>query len=143
MNKKNVKDSMLSIQKITPENFTPTMGAYSHGLVVPVGDSNLIFITGQIAMDKDGNVISDDIEEQTKFVFENIGEILKASKASFEDVVKAQIFLTDITDFPKVSPIRNEYFSKSEPVSTLVEVSSLVKQGCKIEIEVIAITPRI
>ena len=45
----------------------------------------------------------------------------------------------DINDFAKVSPIRNKYFANSKPVSTLVEVNSLVKKGCKIEIEVIAI----
>ena len=66
-------------------------------------------------------------------------KILKEANSSLDDVVKAQIFLTDINDFSKVSPIRNKYFANSKPVSTLVEVNSLVKKGCKIEIEVIAI----
>lgn len=127
-------------EKITPNSFTPTMGAYSHGMSVGIGNSKWVFVTGQIAMDKEGNVVSSDIEVQTKFVFENIKTILSDAGASIDDVVKAQIFLTDISDFSKVSPIRNEYFKISEPVSTLVEVSSLVKEGCKIEIEVIAIT---
>ena len=56
-----------------------------------------------------------------------------------DDAVKATIYLTDINDFSQVSPIRNKYFSKSEPVSTLVEVNKLVKEGCKVEIEVIAV----
>lgn len=128
--------------KLTPDSFTPTMGAYSHGMKVEIGDTNWIFVTGQIAMDSNGDVVSDDIEIQTKFVFENIKKILSEASASFDDVVKAQIFLTDINDFSKVSPIRNEYFENSEPVSTLVEVSSLVKEGCKIEIEVIAIAKK-
>lgn len=127
-------------QKIKPESFTPTMGAYSHGLKVVSGDASWVFVTGQIAMDANGNVVSEDIEVQTRFVFENIRKILHDADASLDDVVKAQIFLTNINDFSKVSPIRNEYFSKSSPVSTLIEVSSLVKNGCKIEIEVIAIS---
>jgi reactive intermediate/imine deaminase len=125
--------------KITPREFTPTMGAYSHGLKVITGDAKWIFVTGQIAMDSNGEVVSNDIEKQTKFVFENIKSILEEAGASFADVVKTQIFLTDINDFSKVSPIRNEYYEDSEPVSTLVEVSALVKKRCKIEVEVIAI----
>ena len=96
--------------KITPESFTPTMGAYSHGLKVKTADCSWIFVTGQIAMDKNGEVVSDDIEVQTRFVFENITKILCDAGASMDDVVKAQIFLTDINDFAKVTPIRNEYF---------------------------------
>lgn len=59
--------------------------------------------------------------------------------ASLDDVAKTTIFLTDINDFPKISQVRNKYFKKSEPVSTLVEVNKFVKDGCKVEIEVIAV----
>ena len=125
--------------KIAPSNFTPTMGAYSHGYTVDVGDARFVFVTGQIALDEKGEVVSDDVEEQTRFVYDRIGRILSEAGASFADVVKVQLFLTDISDFGKVSPIRNEFFAESEPVSTLVEVSSLVHPGCKIEIEVVAV----
>jgi 2-iminobutanoate/2-iminopropanoate deaminase len=128
-------------RQITPPNFTPAMGAYSHGLSVDVKNARMVFVTGQIALDSSGNVVSENIEEQTRFVFENIRKILNDAGAGFKDVVKAQIFLTDINDFAKVSPIRNEYFGESKPVSTLVGVSALVKPGCKVEIEVIAMTP--
>lgn len=127
--------------KITPKNFTPTMGAYSHGYTADIGDARFVFVTGQIAMDENGDVVSDDIEVQTRYVFDRIGRILEEANAGFEHVVKTQIFLTDISDFGKVSPIRNEFFEVSEPVSTLVEVQALVKEGCNIEIEVIAIAP--
>jgi enamine deaminase RidA (YjgF/YER057c/UK114 family) len=53
--------------------------------------------------------------------------------------VKAIIYVTHIEDFAKISPIRNEYFAKSKPVSTLVKINKTVKDGCDIEIEVIAI----
>ena len=126
-------------ESLMPEDGAEIMGAYSHGLKVDVGDKEMIFVTGQIAQDKNGNVVCEDIEGQTEYVFECIQKILKEANSSLDDVVKAQIFLTDINDFSKVSPIRNKYFANSKPVSTLVEVNSLVKQGCKIEIEVIAI----
>ena len=127
-------------ESLLPNDAAEIMGAYSQGLKVDLGNNcEMIFVTGQIAQDKNGNVVCDDIEGQTEYVFNCINDILKEANASLDDVVKTQIFLTDINDFSKVSPIRNKYFANSKPVSTMVEVSSLVKKGCKIEIEVIAI----
>lgn len=127
-------------ESIIPSGSAEIMGAYSHGLKVDLGNNKeMIFVTGQIAQDSEGNVVCDDIKGQTEYVFESIQKILAEVGSSLDDVVKAQIFLTDMNDFSLVSPIRNKYFEKSKPVSTLVEVSSLVKKGCKIEIEVIAI----
>lgn len=126
--------------KINSDQFAQRLGAYSHGYVVEIGDAKLIFTTGQIALDKDGNVLyPDDPARQTEFIFEALQTILQKSGASLDDVVKTTIFLTDINDFPTISPIRNAYFKNSEPVSTLVEVSKLVKPGCRVEIEVIAV----
>jgi len=125
---------------LNPENFTNIMGAYSHGIEVDVGDSKMIFVTGQIAMDQNGNAVApDDITKQTEFVFQNIQKILQSADSSLDDVVKAVIYVTDISKFKDISTIRNKYFEKSKPVSTLVEISKTVKEGCDIEIEVIAI----
>lgn len=129
----------MQIKKLDPTSFTPRMGAYSHGIQVSLLGADLIFVTGQIALDKEGNVISGSVEDQAEFVFQNIRTILAEAGADMSMVVKAQIFLTDISDFSKISPIRNKYFGASEPASTLVEVSSLVKEGCRIEVEVIAV----
>ena len=126
-------------ERLSPKDGAEIMGAYSHGIKVDIGDKEMIFVTGQIAQDANGNVVCEDIEGQTEYVFNCIQKILNEANSSLDDVVKTQIFLTDINDFSKVSPIRNKYFANSKPVSTLVEVSSLVKKGCKIEIEVIAI----
>lgn len=127
-------------QTLSPKNFTQVMGAYSHGLKVDIGDSEMIFVTGQIAMDKNGKAIApDDIIKQTEFVFENIQAILNEANASLDDVVKAVIYVTDISKFKDISAVRNRYFEKAKPVSTLVEINKTVKEGCDIEIEVIAI----
>ncbi|OGG24560.1 hypothetical protein A3A79_05240 [Candidatus Gottesmanbacteria bacterium RIFCSPLOWO2_01_FULL_43_11b] len=126
--------------KINASDFAKRLGAYSHGYKVEVGDAEIIFTTGQIALDKKGEVLyPDDPVKQTEFIFESLQKILHQSGASLDDVVKTTIFLTNIRDFPKISPVRNKYFKNSEPVSTLVEVNKLVKEGCKVEIEVIAI----
>ncbi|HWQ60007.1 MAG: RidA family protein [Candidatus Moranbacteria bacterium] len=127
-------------QQINPENFTEIMGAYSHGLRVDIGDSEMIFVTGQIAMDKHGNPVApDDIVKQTEFVFQNIVRILEAGGSSIDDVVKAVIYVTNISDFKEISTVRNRYFANCKPVSTLVEINKTVKEGCDIEVEVIAI----
>ena len=130
-------------QVLNPENFTHVLGAYSHGVKVDVGDSEMTFVTGQIAMDENGSAVApNDIMKQTEFVFENIQKILGEGGASLDDVVKAVIYVTDISQFKKISEIRNRYFANAKPVSTLVEINKTVKEGCDIEIEVIAVKKR-
>jgi len=126
--------------RINPANFTKTVGAYSQGLKVDLGDKALVFVSGQLAMDAEGNPVAPgDFGAQTRYIFENIKRILGEAGAALEDVVKVQIFVTDITKFPQVSAVRNEYLSDIKPVSTLLEINRTVREGCEIEIEVTAI----
>ena len=63
---------------LNPKNFTHIMGSYSHGVKVDVGDSEMIFVTGQIAMDEEGNAVApNDIVKLTEYVFQNIQKILQ------------------------------------------------------------------
>lgn len=127
-------------KQINPKDSAEIMWAYSHGLEVDVGDSKMIFVTWQIAMDKNWNSIApDDIEKQTEFVFESIQNILIEADSSLDDVVKVVIYVTRMSDFSKISPIRNKYLINSKPVSTLIEINKTVKNWCDIEIDVIAI----
>ena len=131
---------MRRVDKIEPRNFAPSFGAYSQGIKVPLLGADLIFVSGQVAMDENGNVVGPgDAQKQTECIFENIKKVLAEAGASLEDVVKAQIFVTDINDVPQVSAVRNRYFDQNKPVSTLVEVGNLVKEGFCVEIEVIAV----
>lgn len=126
--------------KINSTEFAQRLGAYSHGYKVEIGDTVLIFTTGQIALDKNGQVLyPDDPAKQAEFIYESLQKILNQAGANLDDVVKTTVFVTDMNDFPKISAIRNKYFKVAEPVSTLVEVKNLVKPGCRVEIEVIAI----
>lgn len=116
------------------------MGFYSPGISVDVGDSRFIFVTGQIARHPDGNAVAPgDFKTQTEFIFQKIKAILEEGNASIDDVVKAVIYTTDVTKFKEISEVRNKYFVKAKPVSTLVEITNTVRQGCDVEIEVIAI----
>jgi 2-iminobutanoate/2-iminopropanoate deaminase len=68
-----------------------------------------------------------------------IKEILKESWTTLENVVKVVIYVKNISDFSKISKIRNKYLASSKPVSTLVEISNTVREWCDIEIDVIAV----
>ena len=129
----------MSNKKINPVSLRIPTKAYSQGILVPCGNTNLIFVTGQLPQDVDGKIIHiGDPESQTRLVFSRIGDILKEADMSFDDVVKLQIFVKDIGDAKIVSSIRNELFSVSKPASTLVESSGFVKEGCCLEIDVVA-----
>jgi len=130
----------IMIENIYPEDWQQTRGFYSPAKKIDLGNAYLIYVSGQ-QVDKNENneAITEDIEEQTELVFQAIEKILKAANASIDDVVKAQIFLTNINDFLRVSAIRDKWFAKNKPVSTLVEVNAMTRKGAKIEIEVTAV----
>ena len=94
----------------------------------------------QVAIDKDGEVVApEDIVGQAEFVYQALEKILNEAGASLDDVVKTTVYLTSMNEFQQFSEVRNKYFKNAEPVSTLVEVSKLVKPGCVVEIEVVAV----
>jgi 2-iminobutanoate/2-iminopropanoate deaminase len=127
------------IENIYPEDWQNTRGIYSPAKKIDLGNSFLIYVSGQqVAKNENNEAITDDIEEQAEFVFQAIDNTLRAADATIDDVVKAQIFLTDINDLKKVSAIRDKWFVKSKPTSTLVEVNAMTRKGAKIEIEVTA-----
>lgn len=131
------------IEDIYPQNWQETRGVYSPAKKIDLGNAYLIYVSGQqVGKNENNEVTTEDIEEQTEHVFQAIERILRAADASIDNVVKAQIFLTDINDFTKVSAIRDKWFANNKPVSTLVEVSAMTRKGAKIEIEVTAIAKK-
>ena len=129
----------MSNQKINPISLRIPTKAYSQGVLVPCGESKLLFVTGQLPQDIEGKIILiGDPEGQTKVVFSRISNILEEAGMSFDDVVKLQIYVKDISYAKIVSAIRDELFLVSKPASTLVEVSGFVKEGCCVEIDVVA-----
>lgn len=132
---------MGEFERLQPSGeFSSLMGAYSHGIKVPLPGADLIFLTGQKSMDSQGVILHPgDVEKQTDFIFQNIIRLLAEAGATLEDVVKAQIFVLNMQDFPKISAVRNRYFEKIRPTSVMVEVSGLSKKGCLLEIAVTAV----
>ncbi|MCA9337333.1 RidA family protein [Candidatus Saccharibacteria bacterium] len=130
------------IQDIVPGDYK-TRGSYTPAKKVDLGNFYQIYVSGvQAPKDDNHRVVTDDVEEQTKLVFEDISKILGQAGATLDDVIKAVIYITDMNDFDKISAIRGEYFKNAMPVSTLVEVNGMTRVGAKIEIEVTAIVKK-
>lgn len=108
------------------------LGPYSHATVV----NDLVFTSGQIPLTLDGNIVSDDVQEQTKQVLENLTVVLQEAGSDLDSVVKATIFISDMNNFQKINEIYGDYFGKYQPARSSVEVARLPKD-VKVEIELI------
>jgi 2-iminobutanoate/2-iminopropanoate deaminase len=101
---------------------------------------NLLFVSGFVPVDGEGRLVGgDDVVVQVRQVFANLGAVLAAAGATFADVVKVTVYLTDIADRARINPVRQEIFGDTRPASTLVEVSALVVPGAKVEIDAVAL----
>ncbi|MFQ6110577.1 MAG: RidA family protein [Nitrospinota bacterium] len=112
---------------------------YSHGWKAEGGTT--IYVAGQVAQDPTtGELVgAGDIKAQTRQVFENLMSVLSAAGASFKDVVKLTIFITDMSLREQFNEVRTEFLGGHLPASTFVEVGSLVRKEWMIEIEAIAV----
>lgn len=100
-----------------------------------------IFVSGQIGhVDGKGNKL-EGIEAQTRQVMENIKAVLKAAGASFADVVKTTVFLTNRNDFARMNEVYRSYFTKNFPARSTVIVAGLARPEMIVEIECIAYRP--
>jgi 2-iminobutanoate/2-iminopropanoate deaminase len=119
-------------EALQPDGMAVPQSPYSP--VVVTGD--LVLLSGQVAFDADGNLVSDEIEAQARQVFDNMGRCLAAAGCGFEDVVKVNGFLADLGDFDVYNAVYREYFSPPYPVRTTVEAG--LAPGLRIEVEAIA-----
>ena len=129
-----------SIRRINPPELGDPPG-YSQ--IVDVSAVRMVFIAGQTALDRDGNVVGkNDFATQAEQVFENLGIALRASGCTAANLVKLTVFLTDMDNLGKYREARNRFFASvtppSAPAVTLVEVSKLYGPDFLIEIEAIA-----
>ncbi len=106
-----------------------------------VKHGKLIFVAGQTAVDANGNVVGKgDIEAQTRQVLENIKKCLAAAGATFDQVVKINVYSTNLdAHLGVIAKLRQEYFTKGPVASTTVQVSRLVHPDWLLEIEAIAV----
>jgi 2-iminobutanoate/2-iminopropanoate deaminase len=125
-----------------PDTVAAPVGTYSQAVRVETGDAVWIHVSGQIAIDLEGNLVGPgDLRAQTRQVFENLRAILAAHGATFADVVKIGTYLTTLDDLAGMREIRSEYLTSEPPASTAVQVVALVVPDALIEIDLVAVVP--
>jgi reactive intermediate/imine deaminase len=125
-----------------PDTVAAPMGTYSQAVRVETGDAVWIHVSGQIAIDAEGNVVGPgDMGAQTRQVFENLKAILEANGATFGDAVKIGTYLTTLDDLAAMREVRSEYLTSDPPASTAVQVVALVVPDALIEIDLVAVVP--
>ncbi len=121
------------MKKLSTDKAPAAIGPYSQAVIT----GNLLFSSGQIALDPEtGVVVGETIEEQTEQVMKNLGAILEEAGLGYGDVVKTVCFLDDMGDFAAFNEIYGKYFTE-KPARSCVAVETLPK-GVLCEVEVIA-----
>lgn len=123
----------MTIQIVSTTNAPAAIGPYSQA----VAFGNLIFTSGQIPLNANGEVVQGGIEEQTHQVFRNLSAVLEQAGATFSDVLKATVFIKDMNQFAAVNQIYASYFGDHKPARSTVEVARLPRDVL-VEIEMIA-----
>src|ERR1700682_4046439 len=126
------------VKRSNPPTLSKPTG-YTH-VVEVTGPAKTVYISGQIALDKDGNVVgAGDMKAQAEQVFKNLQAALEVAGAKFTDVVKMNTYITDMDKAPAVREVRARYFAETVPASTLVQVVHLARPEFLLEIELIAV----
>jgi 2-iminobutanoate/2-iminopropanoate deaminase len=121
-------------QAVSTQSAPAAIGPYSQA----VRAGHLLFVSGQVPIDPaTGNLVPGDIAAQTRRVFQNIGEILKAAGASFDAVVRTTVYLMDMNDFAAMNEVYATFFTAPAPARATVQVARLPKDA-RVEIDVIA-----
>lgn len=118
---------------IKTSNAPEAIGPYSQA----VESDGLLFTSGQIPMQTDGTVVEGGIKEQTHQVFQNLKATLEAASLDLSDVVKVNVFISDMDEFPEINEVYGEYFVSHKPARSCVQVARL-PLDVKIELEAVA-----
>jgi 2-iminobutanoate/2-iminopropanoate deaminase len=123
------------LQRVLTTEAPAPIGPYNQAIRA----GGFLFCSGQIPLDPaTGEMVKGDIAAETRQVMKNVAAVLRAAGASFAEVVKTTIYLTDMNDFAAVNAVYGESFTEVAPARSTVAVAALPR-GCRIEIEVMAI----
>ena len=130
----------MSFKLINPGALGAPSG-YSHGVAVPAGQ--LLFIAGQIAVDQDNRIVSDDIVEQFDRALGNVVVVLEAAGGKPEHVTRFVIYVTDKVAYrerrKEIGQVYRRHMGKHFPAMVLVQVAGLLEDAAKVEIEATAV----
>jgi reactive intermediate/imine deaminase len=126
------------IRHLVPDAL-PKPNGYSHVVTAPV--DRIVFVSGQVPLDAAGELVGpDDVEAQTRQVFENLTTALAAAGADWGSVLKLTYFLRDVSEIAAVRRVRDDYVdTERPPASTLVEVSRLFRDDVLVEVDAVAV----
>ena len=111
-----------------------------HQAVKVTGAQTVLFVSGQVAYDKDGGVLHrGDFKAQAREAFRAIKALVEAQGGTLDNVVKLNTYVVDVRYRADLVPVREEFFGKKGPASTLVQVGALAHPDWMIEIEAIAV----
>jgi len=110
------------------------VGPYSQA----VAAGHLVFVSGQIPLNTQGELVEGDIVVQTVQVLENLKAVLDAAGASLKHVLKTTVFLADMADFAEMNRVYSEFFTEKPPARSTIPVAALPK-GASVEIEAVAL----
>jgi len=109
---------------ISTDKAPQAIGTYSQAVKV----NNTVYISGQIPLIPESmEVLDGSVEEQIHLVFKNLQAIISAAGGTFDNVVKLNIFLTDLSNFPTVNQVMAQYFAEPYPARAAIGVSELPK----------------
>ena len=122
-------------QAVSTPSAPAAIGPYSQAIKA----GNLLFLSGQVPIDPaTGQLVADDIAQQTRRVFENLGAILEAAGLSFDAVVRTTVYLLDMNEFAAMNEVYATFFSAPAPARATVQVSRLPRDA-RVEIDAVAI----
>ena len=117
---------------ITSPELTPPVGPFSQAIKV----GGFIYFSGQVGQDPTGKLVAGGLAAETERVFQNLSSVLKAAGKSFDDVVRAGVYLTSMSDFAALNGVYAKHFSKPFPARTTIAVAALPLGAC-IEIDLV------
>jgi 2-iminobutanoate/2-iminopropanoate deaminase len=101
-----------------------------------------LYISGMLPVDANGDLVgAGDVMRQSEQVLDNVGAVLRATGASFDDVARVVVYVRNMADRELINSVRRRYFGDARPASTLVEVSALADPDALVEIEAVALLP--
>ena len=119
---------------ISTESAPKALGPYSQAIKA----GPFLFVSGQVPIDPTtGEIVTGGVADQTRRALQNIGEILAAGGASFQNVVRTTVYLADLTDFAAMNEVYATFFTAPQPARSTIQAARLPRDA-RIEIDVIA-----
>ena len=126
----------MQIDAVATPDAPAAIGPYSQAIQA----NGFLYTSGQVALDPaTGALVDSSFEDQVHRVFRNLQAVLHAGGSSFDRVIKATVYVTDLGNFATLNTIYASYFGDHKPARTTVEVSALPK-GSAVEIDLVALT---